>query len=74
MRESCEEGLATHLDLDPYADDGNSVGVASGRGTGRPAMELRNLMNVSCADLVTLWGRQHADSRQGEWIDGTTES
>jgi hypothetical protein len=42
MKESCEEGLATHLDLDPYADAGDGVGVASGRGTGRPAIELRN--------------------------------
>jgi hypothetical protein len=41
MKESCEEGLAAHLDLDPYADAGNGVGVASGRGTDRPAIELR---------------------------------
>jgi hypothetical protein len=41
MKESCEEGLAAHLDLDPYAGAGDSAGVASGRGTGRPAIELR---------------------------------
>ena len=43
MNESCEEGLAAHLDLDPYADAGDGVGVASGGGTGRPAIEFRNL-------------------------------
>ena len=42
MRESYEEGVASHLGLDPYADDGNVMGVASARGTGRPAIELRN--------------------------------
>ena len=43
MKESYEEGLASHLGLEPYADDGNVMGVASVRGTGRPAIELRNL-------------------------------
>ena len=42
MKESREEELATHLHLNPYADDGDIVGVASGRCTGRPAIELRN--------------------------------
>ena len=41
MKESCEEGLAAHLDLDPYAGAGNGAGVASGRGTDRPAIEFR---------------------------------
>jgi len=42
MKESWEEELATHLHLEPYADGGDTVGVASATGTGRPAMELRN--------------------------------
>lgn len=42
MRESYEKELARHLGLDPYADRGNALGVASVRGTGRPAIELRN--------------------------------
>jgi len=42
MKESYGEVLASHSGLKPYADDGNVVGVASVRGTGRPAIELRN--------------------------------
>ncbi len=42
MKESYGEVLASHSGLEPYADDGNVVGVASARGTGRPANELRN--------------------------------
>jgi hypothetical protein len=42
MKESYAEGLANHCGLEPYADDGNVNGVASARGTGRPAIELRN--------------------------------
>ena len=51
MKESYEEGLANHFGLDPYADAGNSVGVASVRGIGRRAIELRNQL-LPCADLV----------------------
>ena len=42
MQESYDEELAIRIGLDPYADDGDVVGVASVMGTGRPAMELRN--------------------------------
>ena len=35
MKESYDEELATHIGLDPYADDGDVVGVASARGTDR---------------------------------------
>ena len=42
MKESYEEGPASHLGPEPYADEGNPMGVASGRGKGRPAIELRN--------------------------------
>lgn len=73
MKESWEEELATHLHLDPYADGGDIVGVASARGTGRPAMELRN-QSSSCADPVKGGGRQHAEPRSGERFVGTAES
>ena len=42
MKESYGEDLASRSGLEPYADGGNVVGVASARGTGRPAIELRN--------------------------------
>ena len=42
MQESYGEDLASHPGLEPYADCGNAVGVASVQGTGRPAIELRN--------------------------------
>jgi hypothetical protein len=42
MKESYEEGVASHLGPEPYADEGDLMGVASARGTGRPAIELRN--------------------------------
>jgi len=51
MKESYEEDLANHFGLDPYADAGNSMGVASVRGTGRRAIELRNQL-LPCADFV----------------------
>jgi hypothetical protein len=42
MKESYGEDLANHTGLKPYAEDGDILGVASMRGTGRPAIELRN--------------------------------
>lgn len=58
MKESDEEGLAAHLDLDPYADAGDSMGVASGRGTDRPAIELRNQQ----FRVPTLWCNGEGDA------------
>jgi len=56
MKESHGEDLASHSGLEPYADRGNAVGVASARGTGRPAIELRNpLVRPHCVGC----GRQH---------------
>jgi hypothetical protein len=51
MQESYAEGLANHCGLEPYADDGNAMGVASARGTGRPAIELRH----QTFRVPTLW-------------------
>lgn len=40
MKESCGERAAPHLDLEPYAEAGNRLGVVSVRGTGRPGIEF----------------------------------
>ena len=42
MKEPYGKGLADRPGPEPYADDGNIVGVALARGTRRPAIELRN--------------------------------
>ena len=42
MKESYGEDLAHRTGLESYAEDGDILGVASMRGTGRPAIELRN--------------------------------
>jgi hypothetical protein len=51
MKESYAEGPANHCGLEPYAGDGNIPGVASARGTGRPAIELRD----QTFRVPTLW-------------------
>jgi len=58
MKESHGEDLASHSGLESYADRGNAVGVASARGTGRPAIELRNHPCPVCPHCVGC-GRQH---------------
>ena len=63
MKESYGEDLASHPGLEPYADCGNAVGVASARGTGRPAIELRN----HTSRVPTL-----CCLREGHTIDGAT--
>ena len=42
MKESYGEDLASRSGLEPYAGGGDAAGVASARGPGRPAIELRN--------------------------------
>jgi hypothetical protein len=42
MKESSGEGPASRPGLEPYAGHGHTAGVASARGSGRPAVELRN--------------------------------
>ncbi len=51
MKESDEKDLASHLGLDPYADHGNVVGVASARGTDRPSYRAPK-SELPCADTV----------------------
>ena len=73
MQESYAEGLANHCGLEPYAGDGNIPGVASARGTGRPAMELRN----QTFRVPTLWCLREGytlDRVIGERPSGTAES
>ena len=81
MRASCEEGSATRFDFEPYAEAGDNLGVASARGTGRPALEPpcdAKGAALPCADPVVQWGRRgtHGSvrSRYGECLDDTVES
>jgi hypothetical protein len=48
MKESYDEELAIHIGLDPYADDGNVVGVASARGTGRLVILSSEILIFVC--------------------------
>ncbi len=48
MKESYDEELAIHIGLDPYADDGNVVGVASARGTGRLGILSSEILIFVC--------------------------
>lgn len=73
MKESYDEELAIHIGLDPYAEDGNVLGVASARGTGRLGYGAPK-SSLSCVDLVMSWGRQHVWRRHGEPSSGTAES
>ena len=60
MKESYEEDVANHFGLKPYAEVGNNLGVASERGTGRQAIELRNHLPFVC--------RPSAVDREGNMI------
>ncbi|MGE3409506.1 MAG: hypothetical protein AB7I37_22000 [Pirellulales bacterium] len=73
MKESYEEDLASHFGLEPYAGGGNAVGVASARGTSRPAIELRN----QAFRAPTLWCLREGyigDGVIGKPSSGTAES
>ena len=73
MQESYAEGPANHCGLEPYADDGNVMGVASARGPGRPAIELRN----QASRVPTLWCLREGNTLDrviGERPSGTAES
>ena len=73
MKESYEEDLASHFGLEPYADGGNDVGVASARGTSRPAIELRNQFSRA-PTLCCLWEGYIDDGVNGKPSPGTAES
>ena len=73
MREPYEEGLASHLGPESYADDGNIVGVALTRGTRRPGYRApKSPYSVRRRSAVV--GRQYRAGRQGETRSGTAES
>jgi len=42
MKASYGEDLASRSGLEPYADDGNIMGVASARGNAHPAVDDEN--------------------------------
>ncbi len=68
MKESNRENLASSSGLEPYADDGDIVGVASVRGdAGQPSSSE---IKVPCADLVQVGRRQHRVRRQRRGASG----
>ena len=73
MKESYGEDLASRPDLEPYADGGNAVGVASARGTGRPGYRAP-ISYIPRADPVMAGGRQHLHRRHGEPAKGAAKS
>lgn len=62
MQESYGEDLASRSGLEPYADCGDAVGVASAKGPGRPAIELRN----QSSRVPTLWCLWEGYLREGD--------
>ena len=73
MKVSYGEDLASRSGLEPYADGGNVVGVASARGTGRPAIELRNQV-IRAPTLSNLREGYIDDGVIGKPPSGTAES
>jgi hypothetical protein len=71
MKESHGEELATHIGLSPYADDGNVLGVASGRGTGRLGILSSEIPTFVCrpcnvmGKTTRLAASWRADKRHG---------
>ena len=73
MREPYEEGLASHLGPESYADNGNSVGVALTRGTRRPGYGAPKSPYFVCRRSAAV-GRQYRACRQGKIRSDTAES
>lgn len=57
MKESYKEELANHLGLEPYADDGDIVGVASARG---------NAGQLSSSEITPLACRSRPDREKAK--------
>ena len=73
MKESYREDLASRSGLEPYAGDGNIVGVASARGNaGQPlSSEIRTSVCRSCS----MMGEGNNDvPLSGEAVSDTAES
>jgi hypothetical protein len=74
MKESYREGLASYSGLEPYAGDGNIMGVASARGNaGQPlSSEIITFACRSCpvrekaTSLVPLFGEASTDAAESE--------
>ena len=65
MKESYSEGLASHTGPESYADDGNTMGVATAGVRPGPEIESRNVHRLVCR-LSPAWGRQYPVDRNGK--------
>lgn len=77
MKESYGEDLANYTGLNPYAEGGNILGVASVRGTSRPAHPEGTRLRNHDFRASTLWCQRegHISVRvKGEHTLGTAES
>ena len=75
MKESYEEGVASHLGLEPYADDGNVMGVASARGTGRLGILSSEILTFVCRPCPVMGKTTRLGSlwRVSKWHGGVVE-
>lgn len=73
MKASYEEDFADHFGLNPYAEVGDHLGVASVQGTVRPATELRN-PNFRVPTTSCRWEGNTSGCVTGKRPDGTAES
>jgi hypothetical protein len=73
MREPHVEGVATHDDPEPCIGAREGAGEAWDRGMCGPGIEPRNHA-AQGADAVNVGGRQHAESRKREALDGPARS
>ena len=76
MKESYREDIASNSGLNPYADGGNDVGVASVRGdAGQPlSSEIITLVCRSCNDMeksissVAYYGKEQKDTAESKTL------
>ena len=75
MKESYDEELAIHIGLNPYADDGNVVGVASARGTGRLGTLSSEILTFVCRPCPVMGKTTRLGSlwRVSKWHGGVVE-
>ena len=62
------------LGPEPYAEDGNVLGVAWARGTCRPAIELRNLHRPACRPCPAMGKATRKAAQNGESPEDAAES
>jgi hypothetical protein len=73
MKESYREDLASHSGLEPYAGGGNSVGVASGRGSAGQALSSE-IISFVCRSCSHVEKATPAGPQRGEVLLDTAES